>query len=180
MDKYQKKRDQLYVDDYKRKLKHHILTSRFNNKTWTENKKYRERNPHIGCVYAAPIMISSEIPIDSIIFMLEMNNDTNKIMGIGMIKNHPNSKQLNIYENKNYTRFVYAGKYRIDRSEMTEQELEIMLAFDKLCFTGNRHMKRGQGLLSFPVEMLCRCSKILDLVDFVTNMFKIRMCKQQI
>ena len=97
-----------------------------------------------------------------------------------MVLYHSNSKQLNIYENKNYTRFVYAGKYRIDRSEMTEQELEIMLAFDKLCFTGNRHMKRGQGLLSFPVEMLCRCSKILDLVDFVTNMFKIRMCKQQI
>ena len=109
-----------------------------------------------------------------------MNNDTNKIMGIGMIKNHPNSKQLNVYENKNYTRFIYAGKNRIDRSEMTEEELAIISAFDTLCFTGNRHMKRGQGLLSFPVEMLCRCAKILDLVDFVTNMFKIRMSKQQI
>ena len=180
MEQYQKKRDQLYIAAYRRKLKRYILTSRFNNSTWSENTKYRERNPHIGCVYAAPIMISSEIPTDSILFMLEMNNDTNKIMGIGMIKNHPNSKQLNIYENKNYTRFVYAGKNRIDRSEMTEEELVIMLAFDTLCFTGNRHMKRGQGLLSFPVEMLCRCSKIVDLVDFITNMFRIRLLKQQI
>ncbi len=170
----------MYINDYKRQQKRYILTSRFNNSTWYENNSYRERNPHIGCIYASPLMISSEVKPDSIIFMLEMNNDTNKIMGIGMIKNHPNSKQLNVYENKNYTRFVYAGKHRIDRSEMTEEELVIMLAFDTLCFTGNRHMKRGQGLLSFPVEMLCRCAKILDLVEFVTNMFKKRMSKQQI
>jgi hypothetical protein len=180
MEQHQRLRDQMYINAYRQKLKRYILTSRFNNSTWLENKTYRERNSQIGCVYAAPLMISGEIPIDSIVFMLEMNNDTNKIMGIGMIKNHPNSKQLNIYKNQNYTRVVYTGKYRIDRSEMTEDELVIMMAFDTLCFTGNHHMKRGQGLLSFPVEMLCRCSKILDLVDFITNMFKIRMSKQQI
>ena len=167
----QKLRDELYIREYKRQLKRHILTSRFNNITWIENVNYRRQNPHIGCIYGAPIKISMDVPVDSVIFMLEMNNDTNKIMGIGMIKNHPSNANIDIYEKRNYCRYVYAGKRRIDRSEMSADEEIIMLAFDELCFRGNRHMKRGQGLLSFPIEMLCRCSKIIDLVDFITNMF---------
>ncbi len=170
-----KLRDQIQINNYKRQLKRHILTSRFNNDTWAENANYRRRNPHIGCIYGAPIKISHEVPANTIIFMLEMNNDTNKIMGIGMIKNHPNNAQVDVYEKRNYCRYVYTGKTRIDRTEMSENEELVMLAFDELCFRGNRHMKRGQGLLSFPIEMLCRCSKILDLVDFITNMFRTRI-----
>jgi hypothetical protein len=173
----QKLRDQNYVRTYKRQLKHHILTSRFNNQTWTENNNYRRRNPNIGCVYGAPIKISTDVPVDSIIFMLEMNNDTNKIMGIGMIKNHPINAQLDIYEKRNYSRYIYTGKHRIDRTEMSGDEELVMLAFDELCFRGNHHMKRGQGLLSFPVEILCRCLKVMDLVEFITNMFRIRIRK---
>jgi hypothetical protein len=118
-----------------------------------------------------------DVPIDSIIFMLEMNNDTNKIMGIGMIRNHQLNAQLDIYEKRNYSRYVYTGKHRIDRSEMSGDEELVMLAFDELCFRGNHHMKRGQGLLSFPVEILCKCLKVLDLVEFITNMFRIRIRK---
>jgi hypothetical protein len=101
-----------------------------------------------------------------------MNNEINKITGIGMVRNHPYSNKYSVYRNGNYNRYVYVGKYRIDRSEMNEYEERIMKFFDILCFTGNRHMKRGQGLKSFPVDILYRCNRTMDLVNFISEMFK--------
>jgi hypothetical protein len=174
-----KMRNKMQTKLYKRNLKNYILTSRFNNHTWNENANYRKNNRKLGCVYCAPTPISSEIPMDSILFILEMNNDTNRIMGIGMVRNHPVCNKYYVYENENYNRYVYVGKYRIDRDDMSEEEDTIMKVFDILCFTGNKHMKRGHGLKSFPIDMLFRCSKIMDLVDFINEMFKKRITKNQ-
>jgi hypothetical protein len=164
-----------YVVDYKKNFRHFLLTSRFNNETWNENNNYRSRNPNINCIYCSPDPISRNIPIDSIAFILEMNNDTNKIIGIGMIRNHPQINKFSVYNDGNYNRYTYSGKIRIDRNNMTEEEDRIMKVFDILCFTGNTHMKRGQGLKSFPVDMLYRCSVKMDLVQFVREMFKKRL-----
>ena len=163
-----------YVLEYKKNLKCFLLTSRFTNTTWDENIKYR-KNKNFGCVYCSPDSITNAIPIDSIVFILEMNNDTNKILGVGMIRNHPYLNKFTVYNEGNYNRYVYIGKNRIDRTEMLEEEERIMKVFDILCFTGNKHMKRGQGLKSFPIEMLYKCSKKLDLVNFIKEMFKKRI-----
>ena len=165
------------VNEYKKRFHHYLLTSRFNNETWEENTIYRNKNKNIGCIYCAPNPVSQIIPDDSILFILEMNNDTNCIIGIGMVRNHPIFNKYNVYENRNYNRYVYAGKQRIDRIEMSIEEDEIMQIFDILCFRGNRHMKRGRGIKSFPVDMLYRCSKRLDLVQFISEMFKKRLQK---
>ena len=132
----------------------------------------------MGCIYGTPDKITKKIPIDSVLFILEMNNDINKIMGIGMVKNHPFCGRTT-YEEGNFNRFVYMGKYRIDRIEMTESEENIMQAFDILCFTGNRHLKRGKGITSYPPYMLFKCNKIMDLVDFISDMFKKRFSQQK-
>ena len=174
-----KMRYKMQTKNYKRNLKNYILTSRFNNRTWDENTHFRKNNGKLGCIYCAPMPITSEIPIDSILFILEMNNDTNKIMGVGMIRNHPICNKYFVYENGNYNRYVYVGKHRIDRNEMSEDEDKIMRVFDILCFTGNKHMKRGHGLKTFPMDMLYRCSKIMDLVDFINGMFKKRITKKE-
>jgi hypothetical protein len=164
--------DKEYIKIYKQQLRRFLLTSRFNNETMQENINFRNKNTNIGCIYCAPDPISQKIPIDTVLFILEMNNDTNQITGIGMVRNHPVSNKHRVYNNGNYNRYVYVGKHRIDRSEMNEQEERIMKVFDILCFTGNRHMKRGQGLKSFPVDMLYRCNKTMDLVNFISEMFK--------
>ena len=104
-----------------------------------------------------------------------MNNDTNKIMGIGMVRNKPNINKYRVYREGNYNRYVYVGSKRIGREEMDTEEDKIMQVFDVLCFKGNKHMKRGQGLKSFPIDMLFRCSRRLDLVDFISKMFKKRL-----
>jgi hypothetical protein len=154
-----------------------LMTTRFNNVTWSENEAFRKRFPKIGCIYPAQELITDTIPQDSVLFVLEMNNDTNKIIGIGMMKNHVihNSTKYRVYSNQNYNRFSYLGKHRIDRSEMTEKEETIMKVFDILCFKGARHMKRLRGIKAFPPDILYKCSEEMDLVYFIMDMFKDRM-----
>lgn len=165
------------VQEFRKQFRNFLLTSRFTNNTWSENEQYRNTHPKLGCIYCSPDPISQAIPQESIMFILEMNNDTNKIMGIGLVKNHALINQCSVYQDGNYNRYVYAGKTRIDRQDMSEQEEQIMKVFDILCFTGNRHMKRGQGIKSFPIDMLYRCSKKIDLVKFISEMFKTRLSK---
>lgn len=163
-----------------------LLTTRFgsykkNNiifDTWEENIQFRKKNPNIGCLYGSPDKITNTIPPESILFILEMNNDINKIMGIGMVKNHPITGKYNTYKDGNFNRYIYVGKYRIDRKDMTEEEDNIMKAFDILCFTGNQHLKRGKGITAYPPHMLYNCIPIIDLVEFISNMFKTRFSKK--
>lgn len=171
----EKKIHQANLKEYKNQFRNFLLTSRFNNNTWAENEYYRSTHSQIGCIYCSPDPISQIIPNESIMFILEMNNDTNEIMGIGLVRNHPILNKHYVYGNGNYNRYVYVGKTRIDRSTMSEEEDQVMKIFDILCFTGNRHMKRGQGLKSFPIDMLYRCSKKIDLVKFISEMFKSRL-----
>jgi hypothetical protein len=166
------------LKDYKQQQKCYLLTSRFSNVTIGENAEYRKKNPKLGCIYCSPEPVSMSIPIESIMFILEMNNDTNKIVGVGMVRNHSICGKYHVYNEGNYNRYVYTGKMRVSREEMTEEEDQIMKVFDILCFTGNRHMKRGQGLKSFPTDMLFRCRQKLDLVNFVSNMFKKRLLEK--
>ena len=163
------------VNDYKKYFRHFLLTSRFNNHTWSENTEFRQTHSQYECIYCAPDPVSASIPIDAIMFILEMNNDTNKIMGIGMVRNHPLINKFTVYDNRNYNRYMFRGKTRIDRSEMSAEEERIFTVFDILCFTGNKHMKRGQGLKAFPADMLYRCMSRMDLLGFIVEMFKCRL-----
>ena len=169
--KEQRRREQVLTDEYIKTKNRKVMTSRFNNATWNENKEFLSKKWNIGCVYCSPIQINRNVPIDSVMFIIEMNNDTNKIMGIGMVINHPYYRKYKVYENHNYNRYMFVGKYRIDRSNMDEREECVMKALDIICFKGNYHMKRGQGILSFPHILLYRISSVLDLVDFINNMF---------
>jgi hypothetical protein len=171
----EKKIHQIKLQEYKNQFRNYLLTSRFNDNTWDQNQEYRATHRQVGCIYCSPDPISINIPNDSIMFILEMNNDTNQIMGIGLVRNHPILNKHHVYDNGNYNRYVYVGKTRIDREDMTEEEEQVMRIFDILCFTGNRHMKRGQGLKSFPADMLYKCSKKIDLVKFISEMFKTRL-----
>jgi len=83
--------------------------------------------------------------------------------------------RLMVYKNGNYNRYIYIGEHRIDRSEMTEEEMILIKAFDIVCFTGNFHMKRGNGLKAFPVIMLEKAKPIIDIEQELLKMFQKRM-----
>jgi len=163
--------------NYHTNLKYTLTTTRFNNATWSENRKFLDGNPALGCIYPTPEENSRKINVNAPLFVLEMNNEENRIMGIGMVRNRAIVKKYRVYSNENYNRYAYLGRNRIDRGDMTVEEERIMKVFDILCFTGARHMKRLQGIKAFPVDMLYGCSKILDLVEFIVQMFKTRQNK---
>ena len=62
-----------------------ICCTRFNEDTWSQNERWRRQNNYIGSIYNSPVKIREIIPLLSIIYVIEMNNDINKIMGIGII-----------------------------------------------------------------------------------------------
>lgn len=129
----------------------YIATTRFNEITWDENKLWREKNNHKGCVYNVPVRISNKIPLLHNVFILEMNNSENIIMGIGLIKNQLyKKKKLSIYSDKNYNRFTYIGKYRVSRDELLREELKVIEILELAVFKGYTHLKRGQGITQLP------------------------------
>ena len=164
------------VNVYQKTLKHTLATTRFNNFTWEENCKMREKNPAAKCIYAAPIQISARVALDRNVFVMEMNNETDQIMGIGLVKNHPVAGKYAVHSVHNYNRFVYIGKWRIDREDMSADEKEILKLLEAICFRGINHSKRGQGITVFPMKLQYKSSIIgFHMLDYICEMFKKRM-----
>jgi len=124
-------------------------------------------------------MITEHMKSDAKIIVLEMNNDKNQIIGIGLVMNRLDTRDYNIYKDVNYNRYCYIGKTRIPREELTDEEEITLKIFDKLCFEGTLHSKRGQGIIAFPTKILYRCRKLRNLEQDLIDMFKKRQNSQK-
>ena len=122
-----------------------IATTRFNNKTYVENMKWKIKNNFNGCCYGLPHKISEHIPPYKNIIVLEMNNDINKLMGIGCIKNYLRfDNNYRIHKDPKFNRYFYTGKKRrIDRTDIDENILEHL---EYLLFKTAQHYKRLRGI----------------------------------
>lgn len=140
------------------KLKHDrffVATTRFNNDTFRQNMHYREKHKIDGCVYGLPKEMPKSIPLMAKVFILEMNNEKSKIEGIGYLYNKPYTKgRLNIYQDKNYNRYSYLGKHRVDRYQLNERQLHHLSLLENMVFRGKDHIKRGEGVTSIPQKKL--------------------------
>ena len=174
---------------YKTNMKSILATTRFNNKTWQENRAFLEKATNNGdlpvktkCLYNCSIPIASTIPIFANLFVLEMNNEINQIMGIGLLKNQsPEYNKYPIYSDAKYNQYAYQGTYHIDRAEMTDEELELVRILEKWCFRGFRHQKRLQGIKAFPYDILYdyKASTQRDVAVEIANMFKTRFLSKK-
>lgn len=162
------------IKNYKKQRKSYLMTTRFNNATLAENRSYLNKKEKMKCIYCSQYQVSPEIPLESHMFVLEMNNETNRITGIGLVRNHHFNYKFSVYENKAYHRYIYVGHYHINRSDMNVQENELMKYFDRTCFRGNRHLKRGRGLTQYPCSQLFEWNSKIDLVGKIKEMFQIR------
>jgi hypothetical protein len=154
----------------------HLMTTRFTNETWEETIKYcKEINKK--CIYSASEPVSQSIKPGNIMMVLEMNNDINKIIGIGILKNIPYYEKHSVYKNPIYNKFAYIGNMRISRESMTHEEERMMKVFDHICFKGSEHQKRLKGIKSFPTHKLYNIHQEMniDLVAFISQMFKTRI-----
>ena len=124
----------------------YIACTRFNNDTYKENTKYRLKH-NIDVIYGSSFKNRNIYEPGSLLFVAEMNNETNKIEGIGLIKNLlVTDKHYKIYENDDYNRYIYRGTYWISRENIELIDKDIIEIFDNILFKGKSHLKRMSGI----------------------------------
>ena len=141
-----------------------LAITHFNNQTYNENKRWRENNKYNGCIYNSPVKIKENIPLLSEIYVIEMNNDTNKVMGIGLIKNKVAIKHHKIYFDNNYNRYTYLGKKWVNSKLIDDDTLEMI---ESRLFKGKHHLKRSQGIVEVPIDVK---TKFLHYISTLYNL----------
>jgi len=150
-----------------------LCATRFNEATFKQNQTWRLKNNYKGCIYNSPVKIKNNIYPDTQLFILEMNNSKNKIEAIGLIKNHlifDNHYNYKIYNDNNYNRYIYKGKCRIDRSDLSRYGEKILDILDILVFKSKGHMKRGQGIQTLPDWIIT--NRHFNFITFFKRLFK--------
>jgi hypothetical protein len=151
-----------------------IVTSRFNNDTWRENCEYKQRLNIQGCIYCSPQQLSSKIHPNSLVFVVEMNNSTNQIQGVGLIFNKIQfDRYYKVYQIGNYNRYTYKSDYRLDRSQLLEYYPALVYILDYILFKEKTHLKRGSGMTQIPEKLLRhhKCAEI-NIVCELKVLFK--------
>ena len=149
-----------------------LCTTRFNNKTYAENRNACKRL-NLKCFYSNPYVLPQHIPQGATVYVLEMNNEENKIMGIGKIQNYLQMDVYRVYENDFYNQMYFAGNERIRCDTLHEEQKQFICALERLCFYGRTHLKRGHRMTCFPIKTLGLCQRNeLDILDRISEMFK--------
>lgn len=131
-----------------------IVSSRFNNETLESNYNYRKKHG-FSCIYCSPSELSCSIPYNTPVFVIEMNNSTNKVEGIGLIKNkHETKKYYKVHLDGNTNRYIYIGNYFISREKIDEYNAPLIYILEEILFKGKTHSKRGAGLTRIPESIL--------------------------
>lgn len=132
-----------------------MVSTRFSNTTLGENNAYCSRTGIKGCIYGSPFEMSPNILHDSLVFVIEMNNNSNQIEGIGLIRNLPlMDKYYPIYMEGNYNRFVYKSDYHISRELLMRNNHILVIVLDYLLFKEKNHMKRGCGFTTITQKII--------------------------
>lgn len=155
-----------------------ICSTRFNSKTWEENLTWKKNNNFKGGIYNAPKTLNPSILQESLVFILEMKNDENRLMGIGLIKNMIHvDKHYKIYEDNNYNRYTYKSACRIDYEDFEKDEIMYIQIMETLLFKGSAHSKRGHGITLLPTRITE--NKVFDFKQFFMNMFNRRFSQYE-
>jgi len=134
-----------------------FLTTRFTDETLCENMRYRLAHK-VPCIYNLMVPIADHHPFHNL-YILEMNNTQDKLVGIGVITKKRCPKEQ-VYENPYYNRYTYKGDLYFPSGELPPgfvKEVE-----DRL-FRGKSHMKRGKSVTQFPDKWLKK--EYLEIMD---------------
>ena len=122
----------------------YLACTRFNNETLEENLEYKALIGLNGVIYGTSIQINKKYPLGSLLIVIEMNNELNKIVGLGLIKNKVYvDKKYKIYRNQDYNRYVYKGEYWLSPENF---DIEVIKMLENMVFKGCSHLKRQSGI----------------------------------
>ena len=140
-------------------------TVRFNNNTYNENLNWKKRKEFVGCAYGLDKPLSLKIPKSKEIYVIEMNNETNEIMGIGKISNvikYANRSRM--YEDERRNNFIYKSKYWISKTDIIKTQPKgniVIELLENMLFKGAKHFKRGQGCVILPWDRILTIENII-------------------
>mgnify|MGYP001204664302 FL=1 len=150
-----------------------IGTSKFNTQTYKENIKWKkENNKSNYTITTLMTPICDRIPTDKGVFILEMNNETNQIEGIGIVRNFPvrcEDHGVKIYDNDYFNSYIYHGKFHISRKKILKRDdWKVLKYLEHLVFKGSKHLKRGWNHSCFSLKKE-RISSTPPFKEFVSN-----------
>lgn len=161
----------------------YIASTRFNNDTYSENISYRKKSS-IPVIYGTSIRIQDKYDVGTLMFVVEMNNEENRIEGIGLIRNTlVYDKKHVIYSNSDYNRYLYKGDYWISRDTILEKDAEIAEICDTVLFKGKSHLKRVSGISVLTVQLFTNWDyKLCVLKEKIRRLFlsKYNICENNL
>ena len=100
-----------------------------------------------------------------------MNNDKNKIMGIGIIICSLSKNQdIDIYSKDQYNKYIYKGNYYINilnnPNILSHWKKFIYDEFERNLFWGKSNQKRSRGITRFPFKLI-----LSQHILFILNLF---------
>ena len=133
----------------------YLACTRFSETTWRENVSYRIRTGR-PVVYGTDMRTSDRCSPHGSLLVLEMNNDANRLMGVGFVRNRLDfeGSPHAIHATQNYNRFVYAGTWWLGRGDLLRHRPDTLAVLEALLFCGRGHMKRLTGISLVPAARL--------------------------
>ena len=132
-----------FNDDY------YLAIKTYNNKGYNEVIDWKNKNNHDGSVYGLFKQISDKVEYRSKIYVIDMNIDLKKVMGIGLILNDIYyNKQLIIHSDEKRNMHIYKSKFYKNRDILLKIENgEYIINFlDELLFKKNKCYIMGNGI----------------------------------
>lgn len=154
----------------------HLASTRFNNTTFNENKLFKHKNNIDGVIYGSNLRIKQNYDKGVLLFIFEMNNETNKIEGVGIVRNNlVSDKKYNIYSNMDYNRYIYKGEYYLSREELVRLNEDYITKIENILFKGKSHLKRQSGISILTEKLLGNWNYQLDeFKQIIKNIFILR------
>lgn len=151
-----------------------LMTIRYTHQTYQDVQQFAEMPPRMEWIYGCEY-IPKHAEDDSLLFVLEMNNDTNRIMGVGYVHYLTGNVQYHKYaihtEEAAKNQFQLMCKYRKDRTKMSDVEESVMQFLDILCFCAPKHQKTPKGM----TRLTTGEEVWFDLVAFLSTMLRKRV-----
>ena len=143
-----------------------VYTTRFNTQTYEENRRYKLRgreedddesiNWEHTALYGSMTLMPINAPTNKYLIVLDMNNTTNRIMGMGLVKNLlAKNQRLRIHENPCFNEYTYKSNFYVSFEHLDKEKQDyIHEHFERVLFYGKGHLKRGCGFMRFPLKRL--------------------------
>ena len=139
-----------------------IYTTRFNSYTYLENQRYKENKMHgfSGALYSTTLPFPVNTSDEKYLFVLDMNNTTNKLLGVSFLKNKlAKDQNINMYADPSFNNCIYKTQFYIDLQESNSQIHKLWRTFienefEKYLFYGKSNMKRGGSFTRFSMKKM--------------------------